>query len=459
MSIMKSLAKFGTELQWSDLDHQTSETAKQAILDACGNILSGRYHAEAAPVLKYTWENEIYPAEQKGYPLPGERQQKYSLRGALFAAAVMGRLADMDDGFTRAMGHPGSLLVPTLLLCGASEQISGKEALTALTAAYEIYARIGEAVNPSMHRERGFDATGVCGAVAAAFLIARLRKLSCDEMVNAMGLAASFSGGLIESQIDGTSGKYLCGAWGAVNGLQSVQLAQSGFTGPVCALEGKAGLIQGFRGSGSSEPERILEGLGNSFKINEVYFKRYACLRGVHGAMDAVRSLKEAWNLTPNQVASLDIRASEYLMRLSRPEPETLVAAQGSLQLTSAAILCYGEIAAASSLMEYMDDPEIREMMKKIKVTADEEMQHYYKSHPEQYSACKVVLTTTDGKQLTEYRYLPDGEEKGKRFGWTDLENKFCRLMEKTPDAGRSEERIKKIRNLENEHQIGNLLI
>ena len=373
-TLIQTLSEFGLKLQYSDLDPATVRTAKQALLDACGNILNGRFHSETGPVLKYVYSHERQDLG-KGYHLPADPEHVLTLRGVLFALCAMGRIADMDDGFSRAMGHPGSFLVPVLLTLGEENYVSGEEAIAALTAAYDIYARIGEVINPFMHRDRGFDATGVCGAVAAAFLISRLNGWSGEITENAMGLAAGFSGGLIECQNDGTSGKYLCGAWAVMNGLQAAELAENGLTGAKKALEGKSGLFHGFRGSRMDDESRVPEGLGENFKINEVYFKRYACLRGIHATMDAVRRLKEEHHLTAERILGIDVRASGFLMRLSRPDPQTLVAAQGSLQFGAAAVMIHDGVNSAGELMRYLEEPEVRDLMSKVTVTEDADMQ------------------------------------------------------------------------------------
>ena len=135
-----------------------------------------------------------------------------------------------------AMGHPGSVLVPLLLSMAQLHRNDGKQMITAIVAAYDVYARLGEAINPFMYREKGFDATGVCGAVAAAALVSKLTNASAKQTKDAMGIASLFTGGLIEYQNDGTSGKILCSGWAALTGLRAVRLASCGFTGPEMQL-------------------------------------------------------------------------------------------------------------------------------------------------------------------------------------------------------------------------------
>ena len=269
-TLIESLSNYAATLGYEDVSEQAANTAKQVILDSYGNIICGCFSKESEQIKEYARHLTEEYSCRKQVPLIGRQSSPLSPRAALFAYAAMGRMADMDDGFSRAMGHPGSFLIPALLVTGCLYPCRGPQAISAVAAAYDVYARIGEAVNPSMHRERGFDATGVCGAIAAAALISKIKRLDIETFRNAMVLSASFSGGLIECQNDGTSGKYLCGAWALTNALQAVELAEHGFTGPYKALEGKAGLFNGFCGKAGFDAGNVLNGLGTEFKINDI---------------------------------------------------------------------------------------------------------------------------------------------------------------------------------------------
>lgn len=421
------------DLKYEDIPNETLETAKQVILDSYGNLQNGRNSASSEKIICYAKQLSRDRIEAEKIFRLDDSGEAVIQDMAIFAYSVMGRMADMDDGFTKAMGHPGSFLVPILLVISKKNNIDGKEMLTSLTAAYDIYARIGEAVNPFMHRDRGFDATGVCGAIAAAALIARLWKADLDTMENSMGIAAIFSGGLIECQNDGTSGKYLCGAWAAANGLQAVRLGMNGFSGPAEALEGKSGLFQGFCGNRGYDSSKVLDGIGTYFKINEIYFKRYACLRGLHATMDAIAEIMNEHDLQEKNIVSVEIRASKFLIRLSRPAPKTLVSAQGSLQMGAAIIMKYGHLRTEKFLKECMDDPEIHRVMKKIHVVEDAEQQAYLEQHPSYFSASKVVIHTDEGIRFEKFKVLPNGESREDRFGWDVLEEKFRWLSDKMP--------------------------
>ena len=150
----------------------------------------------------------------------------------------------------------------------------------------------------------------------------------------------------------------------------------------------------------------------------------------------------------PELVREVDIRASRFLLRLSDRNPRTVAGAQGSLEFCSAVILKYGRLSSEGFMRECMEDPQIFELMSRITVTKDEEMQKYLEAHPDRFSAGAVIIDTSDGRKLEKFRPVPVGEAAGDRFGWEMLEEKYRTLVTDTPFEGKTEP-AKRIRNLE----------
>lgn len=455
--LIYGLADFVANLKYEDLTERAKEVAKQAILDSYGNMVFGRYSEASEKIMKYAKLANAINVEERLVSLIGTEGGRTCLDNAVFTHTMMARCADLDDGYRHAMGHPGSGLVPLLLSVAQLYEKNGREMITALAAAYDVYASLGEAVNPFMYRERGFDATGVCGAVAAAAMIGKLKGLSSEKIKNAMGIASLFTGGLIEYQNDGTSGKIMCSGWGALTGLRAVRLAESGFTGPNAALEGKYGFFQAFKGtSGYCNMDNVLKDLGKVFKICKIYFKRHACQRGLHATLDAVLELRNKYSLTPAMIKSIDVRTTPFVARLANPNPKTAVGAQASTQFTTAVILKHGRMDSEKLVFASFKDPEIKELVKKITVTLDQEVQDYLVKNPTHFGVARVVITTNDDKVYDKFEPLPLGDIETP-FGWDVLENKFIHLIEGTPAQLTERERFDFIQHLEEKKDIGML--
>lgn len=455
--LIYELAEYVAGLRYEDLSERAVEVAKQVILDSYGNMIFGRYCEASGRILAYGNLAGGTVNCEAPVSLLGETSSRTDSDTAVFIHTMMARCADLDDGYRHAMGHPGSGLVPLLLTMAQLYQRDGKQMITAITAAYDIYARLGEAINPFMYRERGFDATGVCGAVAAAALVSKMKGADAAATKDAMGLASLFTGGLIEYQNDGTSGKIMCSGWGALTGMRAARLAACGFTGPNAALEGRYGFFQAFTGtSGHCDMNHVLDDLGKDFKITSIYFKRHACQRGLHATLDAMLDLRETYGLTPHNIKRVDVLTSSFVHRLSNPEPKTAVGAQASTQFASAVALKHGRMDSEELVFESFEDPEIKELVKKISVIKDDEVQQYLTDNPTHFCAAKVVAETVDGKVYTKWAPVPIGDVETP-FGWDMLKVKFSHLIAGTPAEKTVEERFELIKNLEQAESISSL--
>lgn len=430
--VTQQLANFIVDLNYESIPEKALESARQCILDSVGSMIYGRYSPIGHMALRHV--EQVRPAsEQPLVMVPGG--DLFPVDSAAFVSTVMARSSDLDDGHRYAMGHPGSFLVPTVLSYG--QEKSAKEMLTALIAGYEIYIRVGETINPASYRERGFESTSLTGAVACTATLGKLYGLSAGELKDALGLAASFTGGLIEYQNDGSLGKVLGGVWAISTALRAVQLARSGFTGPEQAIEGKRGFAQAF--SSEPRPERAVENLGTEFKISEVYFKSHACMRGLHAAVDAILALRDQYGLSPMSVKSIAVHTTPFVGRLSKPRPETIVAAQSSLEFALAVALEQGHIASEEVLVHAMNCPETYQTAQKISLVMDGGVERYVKENPSHWGAVRITAETLDGNICEKFVPLPLGEAENP-FSWEQLAEKFTRMTRGTPYEPRAEE-------------------
>lgn len=428
--LIQQLADFVAGLCFEDLSPKGVDYAKKCVLDALGNMIYGRYSHMGEQIMAYSQATRTKPLCESEVTVLGIKET-FAKETAVFAHTVMARCSDLDDGYRFAMGHPGAVLVPLALTMAELYQRTGKELMTALVAGYDIYARLGEALNPFMYRERGIESTGVCGAIAAAAVAGKLMGQTAEQIKNAMGIAALFAGGLIEYQNDGTSGKVLCCGWAALNGMRAAALAAHSFTGPDAVLEGKKGFLQAFQGS-KMTPDNIARRLGLDFKITEVYFKKHACMRGMHAAVDAVLWLREQYDLRMENVSSIDVHATDFLQRLSNPTPKTTIGAQCSLQFALAAALKHGHLYSEETLINCLHDEQVLMLAGNIKIINDKEVENYLKMHPTHWTAVRLIMHRCDGAQYEKWLPTPLGDIETP-FDYETLCRKFERLTKSTP--------------------------
>jgi len=112
---------------------------------------------------------------------------------AAFAALVNGALAhglDYDDTHAASITHASAVVLPAVLALGEAARTDGRAVITAAVAGLEAITRLGMAAPGAFHA-RGWHATAVCGAFAAALAAGRLDRLGEDRLAAALGVAGA----------------------------------------------------------------------------------------------------------------------------------------------------------------------------------------------------------------------------------------------------------------------------
>src|SRR5580692_12319807 len=189
------LAEFGAALRYEDLPASVVQQAKDCIIDTVAAGICGSALPWSRIVIDY--------AERTG---PGGKCRIFGRGGpsvqAPAAALANGALAHAFelDALTRpgAGAHPGAtVLPPALAVAQQQDSISGKALIAAFVAGNEVMIRIGRATGHT-NEARGFHAPGTTGPFGGAVAAGRLLRLDAKAMTNALGIAGSLCGGLLE---------------------------------------------------------------------------------------------------------------------------------------------------------------------------------------------------------------------------------------------------------------------
>ena len=123
-----------------------------------------------------------------------------------------------------------------------SEQqiVSGQDLLLSAILGMEFECRLGQAISP-FHYSRGWHITSTCGVIGAAIGSGKLLQLNQQQLLWAIGNAATQACGLVENL--GTMSKSMSVGNAAKNGLLSALLAANDFDGPLEPLEGERGFL------------------------------------------------------------------------------------------------------------------------------------------------------------------------------------------------------------------------
>jgi 2-methylcitrate dehydratase PrpD len=126
------------------------------------------------------------------------RRERFDIMNAAFINGVSSHIFDFDDTHLKTIIHPAGPVVSAILALSEMQSVSGKDFLNALVLGVETECRIGTAVYPN-HYDVGWHITGTAGVFGSTAAVGKLLKLDQQQMVWAIGLAASQPVGLRES--------------------------------------------------------------------------------------------------------------------------------------------------------------------------------------------------------------------------------------------------------------------
>src|SRR5689334_14415037 len=282
------LAEYAAGLRYEDLPREVVAAAKDAIIDTIAACICGSALPWSRIVIDY--------AERTG---PGGTSRILG-RGsgvqAPAAALANGALAHAFelDALTRpgAGAHPGATVLPPALAVAQQPGITatGRDLIAAFVAGNEVMIRIGRATGHT-NEARGFHAPGTTGPFGAAVACGHLLGLDNRRMTNALGIAGSLAGGLLEfARGDGGTVKRLHLGRASEAGVLAASLAAAGFAGPRTVVEGEFGFLRVF--CTEYDEAELTKGLGRDWLILSTVLKRYPVHATAHAAVRAVRDLR-----------------------------------------------------------------------------------------------------------------------------------------------------------------------
>ena len=187
-------------------------------------------------------------------------------------------------------GHPSAVLVAAILAEAHTTPADGEAMITAYVAGYETWAKLVRR-DADQHHRKGWHPTAVFGVIAAAAACANLRGLDADTTTHAVGIAASFAGGVVSNF--GSMVKPFQVGRAAQSGLQAVRWAEAGLTASREAIEHDLGFLKAISPRGSVDTGAPAE-LKRTWRIIDtgVNVKLYPVCYAAHRTLDAVIDLR-----------------------------------------------------------------------------------------------------------------------------------------------------------------------
>lgn len=303
---------------------------------------------------------------------------------------ITSHVYDYDDTTPKNYIHPTSPVASALFAYASVNPVSGRDFMEAFILGFEAESRIGNAVYPA-HYDVGWHITGTAGVFGAAAAIGKLLKLPQQEMIWAIGLAATQAAGLRE--MFGSMAKAFHPGRAAQNGYASALLAQTGFTAGEHSLEGPRGFaaVQ----AAHYDLSRITAKLGEDFDLRANTYKPFPCGIVNHPTIDGCIQLHDEHRPEPESIAVVRLRVAPLVMDLCNQRGITK-GLQGKFSVYHGATI--GLVRGKAGIQEYTDetvnDPQIRRVRELVTAVGDPAI-------TEDQAHIEVELTT--GAKLTKF--------------------------------------------------------
>ena len=329
---------------------------------------------------------------------------------------------DFDDTFEGGPVHSGAVVVPAVLAACERFGRDGHSALLGIAAGVETMCRLS-LVAPKRIHKAGFHPTAVLGAISSALAVAKTLSLDRKQTVDALGIAGSMAGGIIEYLAEGAWTKRLHAGWAAHCGLHAARIAREGFVGPRTVFEGTHGLFFGFAHGANGNFGELTETFGTEWRMSGLAFKPYATGTMNQPYIDCALRLAKRGFTAEDVTEVLCETAEGYVHRLWEPlaakqRPPNDYAAKFSTPFNIAVAFVTGDAGFDAFSERTVRDERILGLAGKVRYRVDPE-----NPYPARYTG-HVKMTLKDGRIFEERQpHIRGGVHEP--LSRADIERKF----------------------------------
>jgi len=177
-------------------------------------------------------------------------------------------------------------------------------------------------------------------------------------------------------------------------GVTAALAAKEGVTGSLDVIEGDAGFGRAM--SDGPDWDQCFSSLGKTFNICRMTFKNHTCCGHTFAAIDGALALQGRMKVAAREIERIRVGSYRAAKEVSGYEsPTTPAEARFSLKYVVATALTHGSVRLAAFEPARMNDPGTRELMARIDVVIDAELDAAF---PKQRAA-RVAFRTRDGRE------------------------------------------------------------
>jgi 2-methylcitrate dehydratase PrpD len=341
------------------------------------------------------------------------------------AAMINGTAAhgeDFDDTFEGGPVHSGAIIVPAVLAACERFGRNGRAALIGMVTGIETLCRLSLVVPKAIHKA-GFHPTSVLGAMASTLAVSATLGFNRKQTVDALGIAGSMAGGIIEYLAEGAWTKRLHAGWAARIGLHAARIGQQGFLGPRTVFEGTHGLFNGFARSAAGDYDAVTRDFWREWLMQSLTFKPYATGTMNQPYIDCALRLARKGFSAADVTEVLCETAEGYVHRLWEPleskhRPANDYAAKFSTPFNIAVAFVTGGAGLEAFSAKTVRDARILALASKVRYVVDPA-----NPYPQAFTG-HIRMTLKDGRVFEERQpHIRGGVHEP--LSREDLERKF----------------------------------
>ncbi len=393
-SLSGKMAQWALDLKFEDIPKKSIWEAKRFLLDSVGCALAAVKNEDMEAMYRFTEKLGGTPeATVIG------REFKTNASNAALMNCLLTRAMDYNDIYWEEDPSHPSDLIGTALASGEVNGKNGKEVLEAILINYELMLRWCHAAHPGV-REIGWHHASLVQFVSP-LVAGKMYDLNLDQMIAAIGISSSSHftlGGVVAGHL--TNMKNTAAPLASQAGVIAAMIAKENYSGPVEVFEGKEGVFEVIN-SVEWRPEWVLKDLGKDFMITKCAYKAFPTEALTHQPISAAMQVCQEQGLAAEDISEIlvetTVRGADILSDPSKFKPTTKETADHSLPYVVAAAVADGNVLPSSFSDEKLKDPRIWDLLGKIKVVADPEIDALFPG----VKRARVTITNNEGESFT----------------------------------------------------------
>jgi 2-methylcitrate dehydratase len=446
LGVAETLAHYAINLKYDDLPQDVVRTAKRTILDTVGCAIGGYRASPSQIAIKIASD---ISAKQGATVLRSGIKTSPDL--AVFANGVMIRYLDFNDGYvslTHSPGHPSDTLA-ALLTAAELAGCNGRDLITATALTFEVFCKVLDVLEL---QALGLDHSTITG-LAAVVGAARLMALSERQIVDAIGITVAGNTAIHQGRVGTLSNwKAYAAADACRKAMFSIQLVQSGMTGPRQIFEGRDGFFNVI-----SRKPFTLPKLGEPYGIMRAFTKRFPLGEFSQTVAQAAVEARPLFTDT-NDIQDVNISVSHAAIKImadspDKWRPQTHETADHSIPYAAGLALMYGKVETEFYDDPYLHDQRLLDLVSRVKCIPSDEADRMEK----EFNLCDLEIVLRSGERKKVRVAYHRGHWKNPMTD-AEMEEKFRSLALRQLPASQTDHLLRQLWALETLPQVGALI-